>query len=257
MQVLYVDEHNLSALQQQAVPMAVALGYFDGVHLGHREVIRTARQQADAHGLTCAILSFFPHPKSVLVSGYNVKYLEPIEQKIEKLEALGVDIFYIVKFTKELAALSPIDFLNEYVLGLRAEQIVCGFDYRFGARASGKAQEIVQYVPSHVGVKVVPELKWQGNKISSTLIRDFIKSSRVDEIPSILGDYYITKYCFKNGILPNYSMPSDGRYKVLLETDCTVQETIITVKCPKLIDVPWSTSSDEDVLTIHWLKKIS
>ena len=256
MKVIYVNEANLGDVQAEAQDVAMALGYFDGVHLGHQKVVKSAKQQALKHQLSLAVLSFFPHPKSVLIPDFEVAYLEPIEQKIEKLERLGVDFFYVVEFTKELAKLEAVDFMQQYVVGLGAKEIICGFDYTYGAKASGKAETIHQHVPENIGVTVVEELKWQGQKISSTLIRKYLRECQLQEIRSLLGDYYKTKYCCKNGILPNYSLPNIGKYKILIEKDGTISEAIARVKSKKKILLEDDNPAFDSVLTIKWLEKI-
>lgn len=256
MEVIYVNEANLGDLQACAKEVAMALGYFDGVHLGHQKVVETAKRLAIQKQLSLAVLSFFPHPKNVLIPGFEIAYLEPLEQKIEKLEQLGVDVFYVVEFTKNLAKLDPAEFLEQYVVGLGAREIICGFDYTYGAKASGNAQTLRSHVPSYVGVAVVEELKWKGQKISSTLIRKFLDESRLQEIPSLLGDYYKTKYCCKNGLLPNYSLPNSGAYKILIEKDGTISEGVAVVKGKKKIHFGDDFPSFDSVLTIKWLEKI-
>ena len=255
MQIIHVDSHNLQEIGRTAPNAAIALGYFDGVHLGHQKVILTAKGKAEAHGLSTAVLSFFPHPKSVLFSE-EVAYLEPLEQKAEKLEKLGVDIFYVVEFTKELAKVEPDDFLDEYILGLNADEIVCGFDYTYGAKAKGTVQTLAAYAArKQVGLTVVEELKWNDQKISSTLIREQLKERRLGEMPSLLGDFYKTKYCQKSGLLPNYSLPNVGKYKILIEDRHSYIECIATVKCKKYIQIHPEISTLPNLLTIRWVER--
>jgi riboflavin kinase / FMN adenylyltransferase len=256
MKVMHVNAANLRDLQAEAPDVAMALGNFDGVHLGHQKVVQIAKQQAMKHRLSLAVLSFSPHPKSVLIPGFEVAYLEPIDQKIEKLERIGVDIFYVVEFTKELAKLEAADFMQQYVVGLGAKEIICGFDYTYGAKASGKAETIQHHVAPHIGVTVVEELKWHGQKISSTLIRKYIRECRLQEIRSLLGDYYKTRYCCKNGILPNYLLPNIGKYKILIERDGTISEAIAMVKSKRKVLLEYDNPTFESVLTIKWLEKI-
>lgn len=256
MNVIFVNEANVRELQKEAVAVAMALGNFDGVHLGHQRVIKTAKKQARKHGLLTAVLSFFPHPKSVFMPGDDVSYLEPLEQKAEKLEHLGVDRFYVVEFTKDLAQMEAGEFMREYVLGLGAAEIICGFDYTYGAKAQGKAETIQAHVPPHVGVTVVPELTWKGQKISSTLIRKYLRECRLEEIRSLLGDHYKTKYCCKSGLLPYYSLPNIGKYKIVIEGDGIFSEAIALVQPKKKIQLHADQPLLDRVLTIKWLEKI-
>ena len=256
MKIIYVNADNLQEIRRTAPNVAIALGYFDGVHLGHQKVIETANQKAKAHGLSTAVLSFFPHPKSVLFSE-KVTYLEPIEQKAGKLKELGVDIFYVVEFTKELAKVEADDFLDLYIIGLNAKEIICGFDYTYGSKASGTVETLAAYsAAQQVGLTVVEELKWKNQKISSTLIRKHLTERKLSELPRILGDFYTTKYCQKNGLLPYYSLPNVGSYKVLIENQHSFIECIAIVKCKKFIEIYHEGESLPNLLTIHWVDQI-
>lgn len=256
MKVIYVDATNLQEIRKSSPNAAMALGYFDGVHLGHQKVIQTTKEIAKAQNLSLAVLSFFPHPKSVLFSDIEFSYLEPLEQKVEKLERLGVDIFYIVKFTKELAKVEANDFLDDYIIGLNAKEIICGFDYTYGAKASGNVETLAVYAAAHqIGLTVVEELKWNNQKVSSTLIRKHLKERKLGELPNLLGGFYRTKYCQKNGILPNYSLPNVGSYKVLIEDRHSFIECVATVKCKKYIQIHHETSTLPNLLTIQWIER--
>ncbi|MDQ0973366.1 riboflavin kinase/FMN adenylyltransferase [Neobacillus niacini] len=257
MKVIYVNANNLQEIRQSSPNVAMALGYFDGVHLGHQKVIQTAKEKAKAQNLSLAVLSFFPHPKSVLCSDIAISYLEPLEQKIEKLEKLQVDIFYIVEFTKELAKVEANDFLDDYVIGLNAKEIICGFDYTYGAKASGTVKTLADYAAAHqVGLTVVEELTWNNQKISSTLIRKHLIERKLSELPNLLGGFYKTKYCQKNGILPNYSLPNVGSYKVLIEDRHSSIECVATVKCKKYIEIHHEMSILPNLLTIEWVEQL-
>lgn len=257
MKVIYVNADNLSEIQKVAPDVAMALGYFDGVHLGHQKVIKTAKSKAEQHNLSSAVLSFFPHPKSILQPDVPVSYLEPIEQKIEKLEHLGVDVFYIVEFTKELSRVDGADFLEQYVKGLHAKEIICGFDYRYGAKSAGTVDTLATYATEKdLGFTVVDELKWNKHKISSTLIRQYLNSQRLQEIPQLMGCFYKTKHCKKKGLLPNYSLPSLGDYKVLIEKDGRLLEHYVTVKSSNQILIHSEYKNLPNELTIQWVDKI-
>jgi len=253
MKVIYVNSNNIQEIKQTAPNVAMALGYFDGVHLGHQKVIETAKEKAKTQNLSTAVLSFFQHPKSVLFSE-EVKHLEPLEQKVEKFEKLGVDIFYIVEFTKELAKVEANDFLDDYIIGLNAKEIICGFDYTYGAKASGTIKTLEVYVAAQqVGLTVVEKLKWNDQKISSTLIRKHLTERKISELPNLLGGFYKTKYCQKNGLLPNYSLPYVGSYKVLIEDRHSFIECVATVKCKKYIQIHHEMSTLPNLLTIQWI----
>jgi len=258
MKVLYVNADNLQGIQKIAPNVAMALGYFDGVHLGHQKVIQTAKQKAQERQILSAVLSFFPHPQSIIQPNVPVTYLEPIDQKIEKLEKLGVDVFYIVQFTKELSKLEPDQFLGQYVKALNAQEMICGFDYHYGAKSAGTVETLATYAKNNgLGCTVVEELKWNNQKISSTLIRQCLRNRNLKEITQLLGCFYKTKHCKKSGVLPNYSLPSSGDYKVLIEQNGALLEHYVTVRSPNQILIHNERQNFlPNELTIQWVDTV-
>ena len=113
------------------VPRAVAVGTFDGVHLGHRAVIGAAVET----GLRPTVVTFHPHPREVL--GYGVQLLATLERRLELLAALGVEDTLVVEFTPEVAATSAEAFARSHVLALGAELVVAGDGFRFGHKRGG------------------------------------------------------------------------------------------------------------------------
>ena len=93
MEVIYVNTESIMKNRLNKRDCVMELGYFDGVHLGHQELIFSAMKIAQKNKLNLSVLSFFPHPKSILVNNFENQYLEPLEDRIEKLENLGIDIF--------------------------------------------------------------------------------------------------------------------------------------------------------------------
>lgn len=100
-------------------PLAVALGYFDGVHLGHQKVILEAKKEANRLGIKSGVMTFDPHPSVIL--GKNIKhveYISPLPDKIELLEDLGIDFVIIVNFSLKFAHLLPQEFIDQYIISL-------------------------------------------------------------------------------------------------------------------------------------------
>jgi riboflavin kinase/FMN adenylyltransferase len=112
-------------------PRAVAIGTFDGVHLGHRAAI----DAAVGVGLTTTVVTFHPHPRSVL--GNQVELLATLQRRLELLEQAGVEDVLVVEFTPDVAALAPEAFARQYLLGMGTEVVVAGENFRFGHRRSG------------------------------------------------------------------------------------------------------------------------
>ncbi|MEE8369643.1 MAG: adenylyltransferase/cytidyltransferase family protein [Dehalococcoidia bacterium] len=100
-------------------PCAVTIGVFDGVHRGHQHLVRLARERAGAEGLASVALTFNPHPRAVVRPGTAISYLASLEERVELLQALGLDAVGIIPFTSELAQLSARDFVTLLVEELK------------------------------------------------------------------------------------------------------------------------------------------
>lgn len=222
MKVVHVTNRNRDAFLSEVAPCVIALGFFDGVHLGHQAVIKAAKRAADEKKLPLVIMSFFPHPKEVLSNGKNiVSYLMPLADKQKKFRALGAQTFYMVEFDSEFAALTPKQFVQNYLLDFGAQQIVAGFDFTYGCRGEGNMDRIQVDSDGKLESIKVEKLEFRGEKISSTLIRNFICSGEVEKIPHYLGEPYkiegtvsLNEHNAKIVVNPHYLLPSSGIYEV-------------------------------------------
>jgi len=153
---------------------AVAIGSFDGVHLGHRRVLEAARSA----GMLSAVVTFWPHPRLVL--GNRVELLTTLERRLELLEEAGVDEALVVDFTPELARLEPRDFGESLLRKIGATVIAVGESFRFGRGASGDAALLERF---GFEVRVIPTL----DGVSSTTIRALLREGNVVEAAHLLG----------------------------------------------------------------------
>lgn len=174
-------------------PLAIALGYFDGVHRGHQQVILEAIKQAKEKGLRSAVMTFDPHPSVVLGKNKkHVQYITPLSDKIKILEDLGVDYLFIVHFTPEFANLLPQEFIDQYIIELNVKHVVAGFDYSYGRMGKGTMETLPFHARDQFTYSVVQKLTLGEEKVSSTRIRQLLNEARVDELPELLGRYYFT-----------------------------------------------------------------
>ncbi|MGE7601604.1 adenylyltransferase/cytidyltransferase family protein [Peribacillus sp. NPDC097675] len=213
MKVILVNEQNLSIVQSNSCSSVMALGFFDGVHKGHQHVIRKAKKSAKLRGLPLAVMSFFPHPKTVF-SNQEIDYLMPMEQKVQQLKTLGVDIFYIVEFTKTFASHRPKTFVQEYLIKLQVKHVVAGFDYTYGAKGAGTIQTIAEHSEQLLSVDVVEKYAMYGTKVSSTYLRELLRKGKVETMAALLGRPYQVQYSFQEGLKAYYTLPDDGSYYV-------------------------------------------
>jgi riboflavin kinase/FMN adenylyltransferase len=155
-------------------PRAVAIGTFDGVHLGHRAVVRAA---VDA-GPVPTVVTFHPHPRTVL--GNRVELLATLERRLELLAECGVEDVLVVEFTPETAALAPAAFAAEYLLGIGAEVVVAGAGFRFGRQRTGDLDLLRE-----LGIECRPVPLVEG--ISSSRIRQLAHAGEVEGAARLLG----------------------------------------------------------------------
>jgi riboflavin kinase/FMN adenylyltransferase len=174
-------------------PLAMALGYFDGVHMGHREVILHAKQQAEENGLLSAVMTFDPHPSVVLGKNIqHVQYITPLADKVKTIESLGIDYLFIVHFTPEFANLLPQEFIDQYVIGLNVKHVVAGFDYTYGRMGKGTMETLPFHSREQFSYTIVPKYSKGDEKVSSSRIRSLLKEGAMKEIEALLGRYYTT-----------------------------------------------------------------
>jgi len=172
-------------------PSVVALGCFDGVHLGHVSVIRRAVEIAKELGAPCIIFTFDEPPKN-LFSAEPVPLIASADRKAALISQLGVDTLVTVPFTKEIAALTPSEFAEQILIkNLNAAHIVCGFNYTFGAKAQGNTEFLSDFCKERgIGLTAIPKLEIGNECVSSSLIREHILKGEVETAAKLLGRAY-------------------------------------------------------------------
>lgn len=164
-----------------------ALGMFDGVHIGHQALIRRAQALARELDCPCVVCTFDRHPLSVLKPERAPRMLLTLEERLEKLAAMGVDGALVQHFTPEYAATDPKGFLEGLVERLGAQGIVAGFNYTFGAGGYGNA-EMLKGEAARLGYvcDIVEPVMEGGEAVSSTLIRRSIDLGDADRAARLL-----------------------------------------------------------------------
>lgn len=177
----YVSEEDRGA--------SVAIGNFDGVHLGHRAVIRIARDEARRSGAPLGVVTFEPHPREVFAPDAPPFRLMNAEAKAHRLEKLGVDVLYELNFNKALSSLTPEDFAAQVITrGLGLSHVVVGEDFCFGKGRAGTAADLARFGREMgFGVTVTPLLETGGVEVSSTRIRAALSEGRPEEAARMLG----------------------------------------------------------------------
>ena len=218
---------------QKEEPTVLVLGYFDGIHLGHKALFERARKVADERGLTVTVLTF-PESPRLAFSRFTPElllHLTSQEQRYLLLEKNGVDQLVMTPFTSEFASNTPEEFIERYVKGLNAQALVAGFDYHFG-NCRADVQDLMELFDAQV--EIVSEVSLSGEKVSSTRIRQAIQSGDVSLANQLLGYPFMTEGIVVHGDargrtigyptanlapLDRVYLPSEGVYVAEVEVD--------------------------------------
>ena len=168
----------------------VTIGTFDGVHLGHRKIIDQVKQQAFSVDGESVIISFHPHPRTVVPGKADgIRLLTTMDERIALLEPLGVDHLVVIPFTDAFAALEAEDYVRQFLVGrFHPHTIIIGYDHRFGKNRKGNYALLDQLAPElgfqvrEIDVQVLHE-----SSISSTRIREALRRGNAQEARSLLG----------------------------------------------------------------------
>jgi riboflavin kinase/FMN adenylyltransferase len=183
---------HISERSHELVGSVVTLGNFDGIHLGHQALIAGAVSDSKKLALPSVVLTFEPHPLSVLAPDRAPKLILAHKDKMQLLQTFGVDIVAVQHFNLAFAALSAEDFVRDLLVRrLKARKIWVGKDLRFGQGRSGEVEDLRRW-GRELGfeVAVVEPILVDGNRVSSSRIREFLRDGRVDAVKTMLGRYH-------------------------------------------------------------------
>jgi len=167
----------------------VTIGNFDGVHLAHQKLLHSVVEAARAASAIPVAMTFDPHPIRLLAPDRAPKLLTPLRSKAWYIETMGIERLVVLPFTRELARLSPLDFVREILVkGLRTLSVHVGPNFRFGYRQSGDVENLRE-IAGFEGfkVRVLDALKIRGEMVSSTRIRELLSLGRVNLAARLLG----------------------------------------------------------------------
>jgi riboflavin kinase / FMN adenylyltransferase len=192
-----------TSLTSALTPTAIALGNFDGIHRGHRQVIQpvldpaikperaTDADELNGPGMLSTVVTFSPHPQEFF-SGIPRNLLTPQPEKVLQLQGMGIEQLMLLPFDRELARLSPQEFVETILVGqLQAKHISVGQDFLFGHKRAGNAVDLQAIAASFgVAVTIVPLETYQGHRISSSAIRQALQAGDLPLAERMLGRAY-------------------------------------------------------------------
>jgi riboflavin kinase/FMN adenylyltransferase len=176
----------------------LAIGNFDGVHLGHRKIVEAAVARARAAGEEATVITFEPHPIAVLRPDQPRDMLTTFEDKAEQFRLMGVELVLCLEFTIDFASQSPEAFVRNVLVPLKARDVFVGANYRFGRARKGDA-ETLEALGKKLGFAVHPQsfFSRDGRRVSSSRVRQALKDGDVAEAKELLG----RPYCLKGQVV--------------------------------------------------------
>jgi riboflavin kinase/FMN adenylyltransferase len=168
-------------------PVAVTIGSFDGLHLGHQDVIRRTVAAAKDEAAQSALLTFEPHPRCVLDPANCPQSITTLQEKLALIEEAHVEHAIVLRFDRELAALSPQEFVDRLASVMDLKRWVVGFDFAFGRERRGNADWLVA---AGYRVDVVPPFTIDGKALHSSDVRRLVNTGEIEEANKLLGREY-------------------------------------------------------------------
>lgn len=223
----------------------MALGFFDGVHKGHQQVISQAKEEAVSSNLPLSVMTFHPHPVEVLRPSHSpMNVLTPLQDKITYLKDLGVNYLYVVEFTVPFSKLTPAEFVHDYLHSLAVTHVVAGFDFTYGAMGKGNMETLVNHSKGQFTVTTVKKYSKNNEKVSSTLIRNLITEGKIEQAADLLSRTYSIKGTVSDGekrgrqigfptanvtLTKSYTVPKVGVYAVEFSVDDQTYEGVCNI----------------------------
>ena len=186
-------QHTNTHHPSPAVRYVATIGFFDGVHRGHQYLIRRLREEAEIQGMQSMVITFDRHPREVLGSNYQPRMLSTLDEKMERLKQTGVDRCVVLPFTRELAALSAREFMQQVLKRqLNVARLYMGYDNRFGHNREEGFADYVRY-GREIGIEVILNDAFTLNQIhiSSSVVRSFVSEGEIELANQCLGYPYM------------------------------------------------------------------
>lgn len=178
--------------KQNDKKLAIGLGNFDGLHIGHMSLLSHLLTACEEKNMASMLYTFEVHTENILSGKVKTPQILTMEKKVQLLSRTQLDYLYLEDFTLEYAALSPEQFVKEILIErFHVGLVVIGFNYSFGCKGQGKAEDMQRFGKQYgFEVVVVPPIQLDDTTVSSTLIRRYIHEGKVDQVRLCTGRYY-------------------------------------------------------------------
>lgn len=195
-----ITVHSISKYTVQE-PIAITIGTFDGVHIGHRKILEKVINHAKDVQLKSAVLTFFPHPRMVLQKDADIKLLNTLAEKKAILSKMGLDILVVHPFTLAFSRLTATEFVRDLLVNkLKSKKIVIGYDHRFGRNRTADITDLIAFGNAlDFGVEEIPAQEIDEVSVSSTKIRKALEEGDILTANDYLGYEYMLTGAVKKG----------------------------------------------------------
>ncbi len=188
-----MQEHRPASAYKIESPSVITIGTFDGVHIGHRAILKRLVAAAEKDGLVSVLLTFFPHPRMVLQQDSSLKMLNTLDEKKTLLEQTGLDHLVVHPFTHQFSRLTAVEYVRDILVNrLHAKKIIIGYDHRFGRNRTANIADLKEmgatygFEVEEIGVQELDDVA-----VSSTKIRAALKEGEVSTAADYLGYPYM------------------------------------------------------------------
>lgn len=247
----------------------VALGMFDGVHIGHRVLLQRGAALARRHGVPLVVCTFQEHPLHLIAPEKCPPLLTTFEERAALMEALGVDVLYAMPFSTDIMHMPPEDYVGHLVRRFHPTDVVCGYNHTFGCKGQG-TPALLEVLGGALGfaTSVVPNITLAGREVSSSAIRRLLSDARVKEAAELLG----RPYSFHASICASQhggvyyaqisesgkAMPPLGDYRILISTESRRYPAVLRMisRQQAVVSLPAQAGLDGEV-DFHFLRNLS
>lgn len=226
--------------------LVLTIGSFDGIHLGHRQIIKQTVQEAQNYNCDSALLTFTPHPLEVIAPKAAPKHLTNYHQKVRLIKHSGINRIIFKRFNQEFAQLSYQEFIKKYLVDrFSVKKIIVGADFRCGYQSEGTPDRIKELgVKYGFEVEKVPPIEMDNREISSTYIRELVKAGDVKKVKHQLGRNFKAECRVVSGDgrgrtlgyptanlkpVTNYALPPAGVYACRIQIEDEVYNGVVNV----------------------------
>ena len=184
--------HLTYPFKENIIPQKIilALGFFDGVHRGHQELIKIAKEKAIQKHLPLVVMTFDRHPKEIY-QNKEVSYIDTLAEKAYKMQKLKVDFLLVMHFNDAFSKLTAQEFVDKIIVKLNADIVVAGFDYTYGPKQIANMKNFPKFAKGRFNIIDVPKQSYDGQKIGSTEIKRAITSGDMELAAKLLGFPYV------------------------------------------------------------------